>query len=33
MAGYSHFFAEDFVDDTGSDDDADWAFIQTAFNF
>jgi hypothetical protein len=33
MGGYSHFFAGDFVDDTGADEDADWAFIQTSFSF
>jgi hypothetical protein len=32
-AGYSHFFAGDFVDDTGSDDDADWLFFQTVYSF
>ena len=33
MAGYSHFFAGDFVEDTGPSDDADWVYIQTAFAF
>ena len=33
QAGYSHFFAADFVEDTGSDDDADWAYFQTVFTF
>jgi hypothetical protein len=32
-AGYSHFFAGDFVDDSGADDDADWAFLQTVLSF
>ena len=33
QAGYSHFFAADFVEDTGSDDDADWAYFQTVLSF
>ncbi len=32
-AGYSHFFAGEFVDDTGDDDDADWGYIQTTITF
>lgn len=33
MAGYSHFFAGDFVEDTGTDDDADWLYLQATFSF
>lgn len=32
-AGYSHFFAGDFLNQTGADDDADFAYAQTTFNF
>ena len=31
--GYSHFFAGDYLSDTGADDDADFAYIQTTFTF
>jgi hypothetical protein len=31
--GYAHFFAGDYVDDTGSSDDADWFYLQTVFEF
>jgi hypothetical protein len=33
MIGYSHFFAGDFLKDTGSADDADFAYVQTILNF
>lgn len=32
-AGYAHFFAGDYTEDTGSDDDADWWYAQTVFTF
>jgi hypothetical protein len=32
-AGYSHFFAGDFLSQTGADDDADFVYAQTTFNF
>ncbi len=32
-AGWSHFFAGEFLDDTGSDDDADFFFIQVTVDF
>ena len=32
-AGYCHFFAGEFLDDTGSDDDADFFFVQLTVNF
>lgn len=32
-AGYSHFFAGDFLNQTGADDDADFVYAQTTFNF
>lgn len=31
--GYSHFFAGSFVDDTGDDDDADWAYVSALLKF
>lgn len=31
--GYSHFFAGNFLDDTGASDDADFVYVQTTFNF
>jgi hypothetical protein len=31
--GYSHFFAGDFLKQTGANDDADFAYVQTTFNF
>lgn len=31
-AGYSHFFAGSFVDDTGEDPDMDWVFLQILVN-
>lgn len=31
--GYSHFFAGDFLADTGPDDDIDFAYAQIFFNF
>lgn len=34
QAGYSHFFASNYIDDTGAaSDDADFAYVQTVFNF
>lgn len=33
LAGYSHLFAGEFLKDTGADDDADFAYIQTTLNF
>jgi len=33
MAGYSHFFAGGFLNDTGRGDDADWVFVQLLFEF
>lgn len=33
LAGYSHFFAGSFVDDSGADDDADFFYMQTALKF
>ncbi|HBO97896.1 MAG TPA: hypothetical protein DE315_02120 [Candidatus Omnitrophica bacterium] len=32
-AGYSHLFAGDFLSQTGADDDADFVYAQTTFNF
>ncbi|QQE09989.1 alginate export family protein [Planctomycetota bacterium] len=32
-AGYSHFFAGDFFEDTGTSDDIDFFYLQYAFNF
>lgn len=31
--GYSHFFAGDYVSDTGQDDDADWGYLMTTITF
>ena len=31
--GYAHFFADNYVEDTGSADDADWFYLQTAITF
>lgn len=31
--GYAHFFAGEYVEDTGSADDADWFYLQTTLNF
>ncbi len=31
--GYAHFFCGDYVKDTGSSDDADWFYFQTAITF
>lgn len=31
--GYSHFFAGDYIDDTGNDDDADWGYMMTTITF
>lgn len=31
--GYAHFFCGDYVKDTGSSDDADWFYLQTALTF
>lgn len=33
LAGYSHFFAGPFVDDSGADDDADFFYLQTTLKF
>ncbi len=33
MVGYSHFFAGNFLKDTGSSNDADFVYIQTVVNF
>lgn len=33
MAGYSHFFAGDYLDDTGAGDDADFAYVQAQIDF
>ena len=32
-AGYSHFFAGSFVDDTGGDDDADFGYLMATLKF
>ena len=32
-SGYSHFFTGSFVKDTGSNDDADWLYLQTTLKF
>ncbi len=32
-AGYSHFFAGDFIEDTGPDDDIDWFYLQATYRF
>lgn len=31
--GYAHFFAGEYVEDTGSSDDADWCYLQMTVNF
>jgi Alginate export len=31
--GYSHFFAGDYLADTGASDDADFVYVQTGFTF
>lgn len=31
--GYSHFIAGEYIDDTGSDDDADWGYMMTTITF
>jgi hypothetical protein len=31
--GYSHFFAGDYLDDTGADDDADFGYVQAKLTF
>ncbi len=33
QAGYSHFFAGQYLSDTGADSDADFGYVQTTFNF
>ncbi len=33
LAGYSHFFAGDYLHDTGPDDDADFGYVQAVINF
>lgn len=33
QGGYSHFFAGDFISDTGASDDMDWFYFQTAYKF
>ena len=35
VAGYSHFFADDFIEDTGAgvDRGSDWAYLQTTLSF
>ncbi len=33
LVGYSHFFAGDYLDDTGEKDDADFAYVQTTLKF
>ena len=33
MAGYSHFFAGGYLDDTGAGDDADFAYVQAQLDF
>lgn len=32
-AGYSHFFAGEFLDETGPSEDADWVYLQTTYRF
>lgn len=31
--GYSHFFAGEFIDESGSDDDMDWVYVQLEYRF
>lgn len=33
QGGYSHFFAGDFISDTGASDDVDWFYFQTQYTF
>jgi hypothetical protein len=33
LAGYSHFFAGEYLDDTGASDDADFAYLQVKLDF
>lgn len=33
MGGYSHFFAGDFLEDTGASDDSDFVYLQTTLSF
>ena len=33
QCGYAHFFCGDYVEDTGSSDDADWFYLQTSISF
>lgn len=33
LAGYSHFFAGDYLKDSGANDDGDFAYIQTTFSY
>lgn len=33
LGGYSHFFASTFAENTGRDDDANFLYVQTVFNF
>ena len=33
QAGYSHFFAGDYLRDTGADDDADFGYVQATVTF
>jgi len=33
LGGYSHFFAGDYLDDTGAGDDADFVYVQSALQF
>ena len=33
QAGYSHFFAGDYLEDTGASSDADFGYVQTTFTF
>jgi hypothetical protein len=33
LLGYSHFFAGDFIDDTGADDDIDFVYLQSQYTF
>jgi hypothetical protein len=32
-AGYSHFWAGDYLSDTGASDDADFGYVQATINF
>jgi hypothetical protein len=33
LLGYSHFFAGDYLRDTGADDDADFAYVMTTISY